>query len=72
MFVNLTVTITSVTSVAPFEREELEKMLDLVMNVDGSFGERLRTRSRLLMFSMTGTLDGKFTHTRCVVGMFSS
>jgi hypothetical protein len=41
MFVNLTVTITSVTSVAPFEREELEKMLDLVMNIDGSFGEGL-------------------------------
>ncbi|KIK36670.1 hypothetical protein CY34DRAFT_16240 [Suillus luteus UH-Slu-Lm8-n1] len=58
MFVDLTVTITSVTSVAPFEREELEKMLDLVMNIDGSFGE--------------GTLDGKFTHTRCVVARFMS
>jgi hypothetical protein len=72
IFVNLTVTITSVTSVAPFEKEELEKMLDLVMNIDGSFDEGLRTRSRLLMFSTTGTLEGQFTHTRCVVGMFSS
>lgn len=47
------VTITSVTSVAPFEREELEKMLDLVMNIDG-------------------TLEGHFTHTRCVVARFMS
>ncbi|KAG2057903.1 hypothetical protein BDR06DRAFT_1018591 [Suillus hirtellus] len=47
------VTITSVTCVAPFEKEELEKMLDLVMNIEG-------------------TLDGQFTHTRCVVARFMS
>ncbi|KAG1796070.1 uncharacterized protein HD556DRAFT_1362699 [Suillus plorans] len=47
------VTITSVTCVAPFEKEELEKMLDLVMNIQG-------------------TLDGQFTHTRCVVARFMS
>ncbi|KAG1779959.1 hypothetical protein EV702DRAFT_1211427, partial [Suillus placidus] len=66
------VTITSVTSVAPFERDELEKMLNLVMNIEGSSGKGLRTRSRLLMFSMTGTLEGQFTHTRCVVARFMS
>lgn len=47
------VTITSVTSVAPFERDELEKMLGLVMNIEG-------------------TLEGQFTHTRCVVARFMS
>lgn len=47
------VTLTSVTSVAPFEKDELEKMLDLVMNIEG-------------------TLDGQFTHTRCVVARFMS
>ncbi|KAG2095904.1 uncharacterized protein F5147DRAFT_717567 [Suillus discolor] len=47
------VTITSVTCVAPFEKEELEKMLDLVMSIEG-------------------TLDGQFTHTRCVVARFMS
>lgn len=47
------VTITSVTSVAPFERDELEKMLDLVNGIEG-------------------TLEGEFTHTRCVVARFMS
>lgn len=47
------VTITSVTSVAPFERDELEKMLDLVKEIEG-------------------TLEGEFTHTRCVVARFMS
>jgi hypothetical protein len=47
------VTITSVTSVAPFDRDELEKMLSLVTEIEG-------------------TLEGQFTHTRCVVARFMS
>ncbi|KAG2131491.1 hypothetical protein BD769DRAFT_1386709 [Suillus cothurnatus] len=52
------VTITSVTSVAPFDRDELEKMLSLVTEIEGSSGK--------------GTLEGQFTHTRCVVARFMS
>lgn len=47
------VTLTSATSVSPFDKDELEKMLDLVMNIEG-------------------TLEGEFTHTRCVVARFMS
>jgi len=36
MFIPITVTITSLTSVAPFEKEELESMLDLVNNIEGT------------------------------------
>ncbi|KAG1870813.1 hypothetical protein F4604DRAFT_1955924 [Suillus subluteus] len=53
------VTITSVTSVAPFERDELEKMLDLVREIEGTSSGK-------------GTLEGEFTHTRCVVARFMS
>jgi len=59
-----------VTSVAPFEKEELEKMLDLVNNIEGSSGKQLRSQFTPLMPFMAGTVDGSFAHTRCVVGMF--
>jgi hypothetical protein len=47
--VTITVTLTSVTSVAPFEKEELEKMLDLVNNIEGSSGKQSRSQFTLLM-----------------------
>lgn len=72
IFVIITVTLTSVTSVAPFEKEELEKMLDLVNNIEGSSGKPLRSQFTLLMLFMAGTVDESFAHTRCVVGMFIS
>lgn len=54
------VTITSVTSVAPFEREELEKMLDLVMNIDGTLeGKFAHTRCVVARF-MSEFIKAKF------------
>ncbi|KAG2151603.1 uncharacterized protein EDB93DRAFT_1274012 [Suillus bovinus] len=45
------VTITSVTCVAPFEKDELEKMLDLVMNIEGTLdGQFAHTRCVVARF----------------------
>jgi len=45
------VTITSATSVAPFEKEELEKMLDLVKNIEGTVeGQFAHTRCVVARF----------------------
>lgn len=54
------VTITSVTSVAPFEKGELEKMLDLVNNIEGTFdGPFAHTRCVVARF-MSEFIKAKF------------
>ncbi|KAG1724484.1 hypothetical protein EDB19DRAFT_1759616 [Suillus lakei] len=54
------VTITSMTSVAPFEKGELEKMLDLVTNIEGTFeGPFAHTRCVVARF-MTLFVKAKF------------
>ncbi|KAG1856358.1 hypothetical protein DFJ58DRAFT_784711 [Suillus subalutaceus] len=54
------VTITSVTSVAPFERDELEKMLDLVKEIEGTSSGKVCLNHLLSARFMSEFIKAKF------------